>query len=70
MNKAQERTSKSIARQLEKFERAAHELRELADKVHRKTEEMHMEAHATRVRARAVGKKAEGRSIVRRRRVS
>ena len=58
MDKAQESTRKSIAQQLEKFERPAQEIHQLADKVRQKTEEMHMQAHATRERARVVRKKS------------
>jgi uncharacterized membrane protein YgaE (UPF0421/DUF939 family) len=48
--------------QLEKFEATAHELRKLADKVQKKTEQIHLEAEAARKRARATRQPAQTRT--------
>lgn len=50
---------KLVADRVKKFEQAAHEIHELADKMNKKMEELHMETVATRDRARAAREQAE-----------
>ena len=51
-----------VANQVKKFERTAREIHEMADKLHKKMEQVHLETFATRERARTAREHAEAKS--------
>jgi hypothetical protein len=51
-----------VADRVKKFEKTAHEIHEMADKLHKKMEQLHLETIATRDRARVAREKAESPS--------
>jgi hypothetical protein len=53
---------KEVAIRVKKFEEAAREIRDLADKLHHKMEQLHLETIATRERARAARLNAQQRT--------
>ena len=50
---------KVIAERVKKFEQTTREIREMANTLHKKMEQLHLETAATRERARAARKPAE-----------
>lgn len=48
-----------VADRVKKFEKTAHEIHQMADKLHKKMEELHVETIATRERARRAREQAE-----------
>jgi hypothetical protein len=48
-----------VADRVKKFEKTAHEIHQMADKLHKKMEELHLETVATRERARKAREEAE-----------
>ena len=51
-----------VADRVKKFEKTAHEIHVMADKLHKKMQQIHLETVATRDRARAAREQAESRS--------
>ncbi len=53
---------KVIAARVKKFEQTTHEIHEMADQLHKKMEQLHLETVATRERARTARKRTEATS--------
>lgn len=51
-----------VVARVKKFEKTAHEIHDMADKLHKKMEKLHLDTIATRNRARTARENAEAKS--------